>query len=308
MKKITLLFVAVATSFIGVSQTSFVNPDAVIIGGSGILGTPEVSQRGGQIMITHNNSQDITPGDEIACASATSFRNNSIYRDFDLAGDFGITEDFNVENAEIAIGPVSTPAGFPLTVNLYTVTGTFPTGTLNLLATEVITIENSNAETLINIPINATVPVGENLIYEVMLVDDGSDTNFMRFGANLFGQTGPTYIMAVDCGAGVPTPLTDLGLQNAIVMNILGTEGTVSIQDNLSQNVTVYPNPASDVLNISLVNGVEITNATVYDILGKDTGVVFINGQFNIAQLSKGIYMLSIETNQGTLTQKIVKK
>ncbi len=192
----------------------------------GPAGTASNATRGVDVIITHSNTQTIEAGAEIACASGTSFRNNSIYRDFDLAGDFGIAGDFNVTTAEIAIGVgVITPGGFPLTVNVYSIaTGTFPGGALTLQGTTGTTVFESDAETILSLPVAATIPAGESLIYEVVIVDDGTDTNYMRFGANNDGQTGPSYIMAVDCGAATPTDLATLGLNNSFVMNIIGDE------------------------------------------------------------------------------------
>jgi len=183
------------------------------------------------VVITHSNTQTIEAGAEIACASSsgTSFRDNSVFRDFDLATDFGIAGDFEVTNAEIAIGAgVSTPAGFPMTVNIWSSTGAaFPNGTLTLLASEEVTITAADSETLISVPIAATVPAGEVMVLEAKLVDDLTDTNFMRFGANLAGQTGVSWILADACGATVISDMAvAFGLDNSFVMNVVGDEAT----------------------------------------------------------------------------------
>ena len=179
------------------------------------------------VSITHSNTQTIEAGAEIACASPTSYRSNSIFRDFDLANDFGIAGDFIVTDAEVAIGVgVITPTGFPLTVNIYsTTTGTFPSGVLTLQGTATTTIFDTDSETMISLPVAATIPAGESMIYEVMVVDDGTDTNYMRFGANNDGQTGISYIMAADCGAPDPIDMAvAFGLTNSFVMNVIGDE------------------------------------------------------------------------------------
>ncbi|WP_272855331.1 T9SS type A sorting domain-containing protein [Aequorivita todarodis] len=83
---------------------------------------------------------------------------------------------------------------------------------------------NADYETMINLPLSAMIPAGEAMVMELVLVDDGTDTNFMRFGCNNDGETGPSYIMAPDCGANVPTPLFDLGLSQGFVWNVLGDD------------------------------------------------------------------------------------
>ncbi len=82
----------------------------------------------------------------------------------------------------------------------------------------------------------------------------------------------------------------------------------LSVGDNLLSLVSVYPNPSSDIMNINVPASVEITNVSLFDLLGKNTGVTYSNGQINVANLSRGVYMLTVKTSEGTLTQKVVKK
>ncbi len=81
----------------------------------------------------------------------------------------------------------------------------------------------------------------------------------------------------------------------------------LGVGSNLLSQVSVYPNPTSDVLNIKVPASVEVTGAVLYDVLGKNTGVSIVNGTMNTGSLAKGVYILSLKTTAGTLTQKIVK-
>ncbi len=85
------------------------------------------------------------------------------------------------------------------------------------------------------------------------------------------------------------------------------TDEALSVGNNLAEVVSVYPNPASDILNINVPSNIEVNAVAMYDVLGKRSNVNFSNGQINISSLSNGVYILSVETNNGTLTQKIVK-
>ena len=179
------------------------------------------------VVITHSNTQTIELGAEIACAqTGVLFRDNNMFRAFDLANDFGIAGDFDVTDAEVAIGVgVITPAGFPMTVNIYSAdTQDLAIATLTLLGTGVATINVADSETIVSIPVTATVPAGEIMVLEVVIVDDLTETNYMRFGCNNDGETGPSWIMAPECGAMVPTPFSDLGLTQGLVMNVVGDE------------------------------------------------------------------------------------
>ena len=66
--------------------------------------------------------------------------------------------------------------------------------------------------------------------------------------------------------------------------------------------------PASDVLNVRRPAGLEINSVVIYDVLGKATNAQIVNGQINVSSLSRGVYIISMETSAGTLTEKIVKQ
>lgn len=310
MKKITLLAVLLMSAVTLQAQTSLTGSESgtLITNGDAGSATIAVTNRAPQT-ITNNNTQNTDPTLAIACASATAFRNNKISTVFDLVNDFGITTEFYITDAEIAIGPVTTPAGFPLTLNLYLNSGAaYPNGTLTLIGTTEVTITNADANTIISTPISATIPAGTTeLVYEAQLIDDGTETNFMRFGANNDGPSGINWIEATNCGAATPTNFTALGLTQSIVMNLVG-DTELSVDKNLLSQVSIYPNPASDILMVKLPSTVEVNNAVLYDVLGKNTGVTLVNGELNVSSLSRGVYILTLNTTAGTLTQKVVKQ
>lgn len=313
MKKITLLCFALMAGFALQAQdftSTTISGTTVYNGAPGTTTQGTDGQNRVPITITHSNTQTIEAGADIACASATSFRNNSMFRNFNLDADFGIAVDFYVTDVEVAIGPVITPGGFPLTVNIYSTTaGAFPAGTLTFVGTGTITIFESSAVSIVSIPVTGMIPAGEALVAEAQLIDDGTDSNFMRFGCNNDGETDASYIMAVDCGAATPTPFSDLGLTQGWVMNVVGDdEEPLSVGDNLAELISIYPNPVSNRLNIEMPSNIDVRSATIFDILGKNTGVRLVNGTMDTSNLVRGIYILNIETTSGTLTQKIVKQ
>ncbi|PQB03781.1 hypothetical protein BST85_01830 [Aureitalea marina] len=74
------------------------------------------------------------------------------------------------------------------------------------------------------------------------------------------------------------------------------------------EQISIFPNPATDILNVRTPASVEINNAVIYDVLGKASSVQVVNGQINVSNLSRGVYILNLDTNMGTLTEKIVKQ
>ena len=82
----------------------------------------------------------------------------------------------------------------------------------------------------------------------------------------------------------------------------------LGVGDNLADLVSIYPNPATTRINIDVPSSVEITDVTLYDVLGKNTGATLINGTIDVSNLSRGVYILNIKSTQGTLTQKVIKR
>ena len=102
--------------------------------------------------------------------------------------------------------------------------------------------------------------------------------------------------------------IEDLSLGNAefIAMMEFGT-CPLSVEDALAELVSVYPNPAKDVLRVSIPSGIEVEGSAMYDITGRDTGIRLIDGTMNTSSLSPGIYLLKLTTSSGTLIKKVIK-
>jgi len=91
----------------------------------------------------------------------------------------------------------------------------------------------------------------------------------------------------------------------------------VGIEDHqIAENVRLYPNPATDVLNVQCTmynEQLNMKDMEVVDVYGKTIRtIVGVNNnslmQINVSNLSSGIYFLRITTDQGVVTKRFVKK
>lgn len=82
----------------------------------------------------------------------------------------------------------------------------------------------------------------------------------------------------------------------------------LGIQDSkvAAKEVSVYPNPASEVIKITAPN--KIKHVEVYDMSGKRIEVTLNGDQVNVRNLSSGAYLLNIETEGKNFTEKFIKK
>ena len=92
--------------------------------------------------------------------------------------------------------------------------------------------------------------------------------------------------------------------------DVVVTENIAGRNDALAKQFNVFPNPASSVINIANANAL-VQEVTIADINGrrvksqKYNGVA--NAALNISELSAGAYFMTITSNKGTATKKIVK-
>lgn len=174
------------------------------------------------VVITHSVSQTIIAGNTVACGTSGVPAENSFFRVFDLSADFGITNDFAVSNVEFGIEPGSGPTA--LTLNIYSTTGTFPTGfpgSLTLKGSSSYTTTAANAGTVVSVPLSATIPAGSKMVYELK-INAGATSVFFP-GSNNLGQTNPSYIMSAACSISTPSTMASIGFPDVhMVMNVVG--------------------------------------------------------------------------------------
>jgi hypothetical protein len=79
---------------------------------------------------------------------------------------------------------------------------------------------------------------------------------------------------------------------------------------DFDNNIVLYPNPVSNVLNFSASKYVSISELKVFDVLGKE---VMMNSQFkdnkiNVSQLTSGIYLAKFYSNGKLILKKFIKQ
>jgi hypothetical protein len=78
----------------------------------------------------------------------------------------------------------------------------------------------------------------------------------------------------------------------------------LSINDNQINKVTIYPNPATNVLNISQ----KADQITIYDLFGRTILNAKDTAEVTISNLSQGNYIVKVEIDGNISTQKFIKK
>jgi len=243
--------------------------------------------------IAHNDSDEILGG-TVACPTEPT----NYIRVFDLADEFEITTDWTITGVSFGT-EVSETAD--ITINLYTADDVDPTAAIltNIYTGTEATVDLEISEHTLTAPV--TVPAGSIIVMELA---ESADGIVYRVGSNDAGQTAPSWLSSETCGAGT---VEGFGFTNHYIMSVTGEEALGS-DTNLSEIISVYPNPATDVLNIAIPSSVDVKSVSLFDVLGKKANVSLVNGQINISDLAVGLYLLNVETTNGTLTQKVIKQ
>lgn len=102
----------------------------------------------------------------------------------------------------------------------------------------------------------------------------------------------------------------DGGTINSFSLNFCNVvSANLSVENQMADNVSVYPNPTTGILNVNLPDNAEDTTITLYDLRGrkifsKQTSLT--TESMNIGQLQDGMYVLSIENEHIKTSKKVV--
>lgn len=264
-----------------------------------------------QVVLTHSSSQAIN-GNTVACGnnSTATSSDNRYYRAFKLSS-MGVTSDFNLASIQFGVASLTAPNGYMVTVKAYKTTAAFPAGFpatgYTLIGEAGYVVQLADVGTIVTVPLTGTVAANETLIVEVGY-DAGATGMNISLGSNTASQTGPSYIASTACSIVIPTDVAAINFPDVhMVINALGS--TLSVNQFASKLVTVYPNPASGIFTVELPNKLQINKAELIDISGKQFEVKVNNGNtIDISGFAHGVYVLSLDTAEGTLVKRVVKQ
>ena len=84
----------------------------------------------------------------------------------------------------------------------------------------------------------------------------------------------------------------------------------VGIEEWLSNSVTLFPNPAKDVVNVQCTMG-NVQGVEVYDVYGKlitTSNSIDNPTRINVSDLADGVYFVRVTTDRGVVTKSFVKR
>ncbi len=100
--------------------------------------------------------------------------------------------------------------------------------------------------------------------------------------------------------------------QTQATSSLVRLKGTSLLANNnfeIENSILIFPNPSTDIINISLKNGVFISSYEILDITGKKIiSQSSYEDIIDVRNLGIGTYFLKLQTSKGVLVKKFIKK
>ena len=295
MKKITLMMFALAATF--TIQAQLTQDTSNTVFSNNTSNGPEV-----ETVLTQNTDTNML-GTGVTCPDSDNF----FFRAYEMGAN-GVTGNVSVKAVEFYISNMGQDR--ELTVYAWDFVG-FPSGfDINDLPTPLaigyVNVEANDVGQRLRVEFDTPGIANEDSNIVIAINSPAGFGDF--YVATTFAETKTAYLAADNCGITMPSPPADEGFPDSKYLIDLVIDDALSVDNVWTSNVSVYPNPSSNVFNISLPSNVEVLNSSLVDILGKTTGVVYNNGQMNVSSLAPGVYFMNLETNLGAYNQKVVVK
>jgi surface protein len=141
--------------------------------------------------------------------------------------------------------------------------------------------------------------------YELLTSLSFNNTTYNDTSANVVDNFYEYYISieVASCGS---DPLLPFNLRSNL--ELVNPNLSVNNVNLLGKEIQIYPNPASDYLNVSIPKGVEITAVSIYNAVGQRIFVTMEFENIYISNLSAGLYYLSINTNKGVVNKTMIRE
>ena len=274
-------------------------------------------------MSVSSSATDAVPADNSILAAASVSVNNFIYaRDkgtatngtynagdgFEAGNVFDIYAAANLSGIDAYIA-TNAVAGAEVYAKLYSVDPSATTTAAAFVFVDESTPYILTAADLgqkITLALSAgAAPLSAGVSYVVVLgsYGDGGATNDLVISTAGVSEASTSYYYDMTNSTWYYTTSTPM-----VRMNFDPSVGVNEVEDNLG--LRVFPNPANEVINISLNKEVSAT-LTLLDVSGKVVRTQAINGistSINTASLNSGVYFVTINDGTSVSTQKVVIK
>ncbi|HEX8562373.1 MAG TPA: T9SS type A sorting domain-containing protein [Flavobacterium sp.] len=124
-----------------------------------------------------------------------------------------------------------------------------------------------------------------------------------------------TYSLAAYNNQTIRIGIRNIGKDHYMLMvdDFLVTSSNLGANDVLASKFATYPNPSNGIVTLSNLENIRVSQIQITDLNGRTVKTLSVSDasadiQVNIADLSAGVYMMNIDSDQGKAVKKIVKQ
>ncbi|MBL7868772.1 MAG: T9SS type A sorting domain-containing protein [Flavobacterium lindanitolerans] len=236
-----------------------------------------------------DDTADPTDGFDLGEWSLSTSSANAAYANTAPGFAFSNTSATAATNSFMFFRPVSLSAGEQVTINFQT---RFLGG-----ATDIASL---------NVTVgNAPLAASQTTVVQAFPSIAGGSTTYTARTATWTAPAAGIYYFALNNVSGTTADTYSL------IVDTITASSVLSTNEFSASNLSVYPNPSNGILNISSDSNILLNNLSITDLNGRTVKTAKLNGdssaQINIADLAAGVYMMTINSDQGSVTKKIIK-
>lgn len=157
--------------------------------------------------------------------------------------------------------------------------------------------------------IGARVSITSDLGTQIREVRSGEGFKYMSTLNTHFGLGQDTEIatLTINWPSGIIDTFENVAVDQ--ILTIVEGSSVVGINENLANNLILYPNPTEGILNLGDITNFTNPKYSILDIQGKKVmDSKLVNSSINVSNLSKGVYILNIRDGKTSKTQRFIKK
>lgn len=214
-----------------------------------------------------------------------------------------------------AIGTLNSTATGALSISA-TIPGSTPVGAAYRIRVNASNPAATGTDNGSNISINQTPTIAINASPANGIICAGSSINLSASGANTYVWTPNTALNSsttanVTANPSISIQYTVVGTETNGCTNAQSFTVTVNDCAGIEENdiaFAVYPNPFNESVKVESINNESILSVELRDLSGKKVSIDWNNNEIKTTELSKGMYILTIETKMGYNQVRIIKE
>jgi plastocyanin len=144
-----------------------------------------------------------------------------------------------------------------------------------------------------------------NANYELLASISSTNTSYNDTSANVLDNFYEYYI-SIDVASCSTDPFQSFELESN--REYINPNLALVDQEWLKNSIFFYPNPSSGRVNVSVSQGIDVTNMTVYSALGQVVLQTSMSQKLDLSSLPAGVYIIKTLTDKGTVSHSLIKQ